>query len=100
MCLLFAFMVMTAGSADAAPEITLRFAGQLPPEHSGTGYMNEIAKTVAEKSNGRIEIKVYPANQLGDYGLVHQELIKGTIDMAIISVPGYIAPRMNFVYIN
>jgi TRAP-type C4-dicarboxylate transport system substrate-binding protein len=97
---LFAFMVIAVGSADAAPEITLRFAGQLPPEHNGTIYMNEIAKTVAEKSNGRIEIKVYPANQLGDYGLVHQELIKGTIDMAMISAPGDIDPRMNFVYIN
>ncbi|MDR3353655.1 MAG: TRAP transporter substrate-binding protein DctP, partial [Synergistaceae bacterium] len=52
------------------------------------------------RSNGRIDIKVYPANQLGDYGLVHQELIKGTIDMAMISVPGDIDPRMNFVYIN
>jgi TRAP-type C4-dicarboxylate transport system substrate-binding protein len=86
--------------ASAAPEITLRFAGQLPPEHIGTTYMNEIAKTIAERSGGRIEVKVYPANQLGDYGLVHQELIKGTIDMAMISAPGDIDPRINFVYIN
>jgi TRAP-type C4-dicarboxylate transport system substrate-binding protein len=62
--------------------------------------MNQIAKEVLERSGGRIDIKVYPANQLGDYGLVHQELIKGTIDMAMISVPGDIDPRMNFVYIN
>jgi TRAP-type C4-dicarboxylate transport system substrate-binding protein len=94
------FTLLTSTAASAAPEITLRFAGQLPPEHNGTGYMNEIAKTVSERSGGRIEIKVYPANQLGDYGLVHQELIKGTIDMAMISVPGDIDPRMNFVYIN
>jgi TRAP-type C4-dicarboxylate transport system substrate-binding protein len=62
--------------------------------------MNDIAKTIAERSDGRIEVKVYPANQLGDYGLVHQELIKGTIDMAMISAPGDIDPRINFVYIN
>jgi TRAP-type C4-dicarboxylate transport system substrate-binding protein len=62
--------------------------------------MNEIVSAVSEKSGGRIEIKVYPANQLGDYTLVHQELIKGTIDMALISTPGDIDPRMNFVYIN
>lgn len=87
-------------AAHAAPEVSLRFAGQFPPEHTATGYMNEIAKEVAEKSGGRIEIKVYPANQLGDYTLVHQELIKGTIDMALISTPGDLDPRMNFVYIN
>ena len=86
--------------AYANPEITLKFAGQLPPSHVATDMMKEIAKTVKEKTDGRIEIKVYPANQLGDYTLVHQELIKGTIDMALISTPGDMDPRINFVYIN
>jgi TRAP-type C4-dicarboxylate transport system substrate-binding protein len=99
-CTLFALMILAPLPASAAPEFTLRFAGQLPPDHPATGYMNEIAAKIQEKSEGRIEVKVYPANQLGDYGLVHQELIKGTIDMALISVPGDIDPRMNFVYIN
>ena len=96
----FFCMLFVSHPAAAAPEAVLRFAGQLPPDHPGTGYMNDIAKEVLERSNGRIEIKVYPSNQLGDYGLVHQELITGTIDMAMISVPGDIDPRMNFVYIN
>jgi TRAP-type C4-dicarboxylate transport system substrate-binding protein len=87
-------------AADAAPEMTLRFAGQDPPEHPATGYMNDIAKEVLEKTDGRVEIKVYPANQLGDYTLVYQELIRGTIDMAMISIPGDIDPRVNFVYTN
>jgi TRAP-type C4-dicarboxylate transport system substrate-binding protein len=100
MCMVFAFMVFVPATASAAPETTLRFAGQLPPDHPATGYMNSIAKEIGERTNGRIEVRVYPANQLGDYGLVHQELIKGTIDMAMISVPGDIDPRMNFVYIN
>lgn len=97
--LTFAFILVLPLAAMAA-EVTLRFAGQFPPEHTATGYMNEIAKEIGEKSGGRIEVKVYPANQLGDYTLVHQELIKGTIDMALISTPGDIDPRMNFVYIN
>ncbi|MDL2263936.1 TRAP transporter substrate-binding protein DctP [Synergistaceae bacterium OttesenSCG-928-I11] len=99
-CLMFAFTFMAPVAADAAPETILRFAGQVPPEHPATGYMNEIAKEVLEKTNGRIEIKVYPANQLGDYTLVYQELIRGTIDMAMISIPGDIDPRVNFVYTN
>ncbi|GHV30860.1 C4-dicarboxylate ABC transporter substrate-binding protein [Synergistales bacterium] len=100
-CLCFAFLLSAPiPEFSAAVETTLRFAGQLPPEHAATGYMNDIAKTIKEKSGGRIEVKVYPANQLGDYGLVHQELIKGTIDMALISTPGDIDPRMNFPYIN
>jgi TRAP-type C4-dicarboxylate transport system substrate-binding protein len=97
--LVFVFMFF-ASAATAAPEITLRFAGQYPPDHPGTGYMNDIAKEVLERSGGRIELKVYPANILGDYGMVHQELIKGTMDLALISFPGDIDPRLNFVYIN
>lgn len=98
--LLFLFLLSLPFAAHAAPEMVLRFAGQVPPEHTATGYMNDIAKEVLEKTNGRIEIKVYPANQLGDYTLVHQELMRGTIDMAMISIPGDIDPRVNFVYIN
>lgn len=95
----FAFCVM-APAAFAEPEVTLRFATQVPPEHPTAGYMNDIAKEVAEKTNGRIEIKVYPANQLGDYTLVFQELVRGTIDMAIISAAGDLDPRVNFIYTN
>jgi TRAP-type C4-dicarboxylate transport system substrate-binding protein len=100
-CAIFTIIPAVQGTpADAADKISLRFAGQFPPEHTATGYMNEIANAINKNSNGRIEVKVYPANQLGDYTLVHQELIKGTIDMALISTPGDIDPRMNFVYIN
>jgi TRAP-type C4-dicarboxylate transport system substrate-binding protein len=95
-----ALAALVPSPASAAPEFTLTFAGQLPPEHNATGYMNEIANEVKQRSGGRIEIRVHPANALGDYGLVHQELIKGTIDLALISTPGDIDPRMNFPYIN
>jgi len=87
-------------SIASAAEMTLRFAGQFPPDHTATGFMKEVAKEVAKKTNGRIEIKIFPANQLGDYTLVYEELIRGTIDMALISVPSQFDPRMELVYIN
>ena len=94
---LFAFMAVPA---VAAPEITLKFAGQSPADHPASVLMNELAKEVAAKTKGRIEVKVYPANQLGDYTLVYEELIKGTIEMACISVPSQFDPRLALVYIN
>ena len=94
-------MVLVAmASAASAAEVNLRFAGQFPPDHTATGFMKEVAKEVAAKSNGRIDIKIFPANQLGDYTLVYEELIRGTIDMALISVPSQFDPRMELVYIN
>lgn len=89
-----------AVSASAAPEMTLRFANQVPVEHTATKLMHEVADEVKEKTNGRIEIIVYPANQLGDYTLVYEELIRGTIDMAAISIPSQFDPRLELTYIN
>lgn len=86
--------------AQAAPQVTLKFAGQSPADHTATKFMNDIAKQVAEKTNGRIEIRVFPANQLGDYTLVFEELIRGTIDLAGVSIPSQFDPRLELVYIN
>ena len=98
--LVMALVVFFAGTAFAAPEISIKFAGQNPADHPATDVMNQIAAEVAEKSGGRIEIKVYPANQLGDYTLVFEELIRGTIEMACISVPSQFDPRLELVYVN
>jgi len=37
---------------------------------------------VAERTDGRVIVKVFPANQLGDYLAVFDEVMRGTIDMA------------------
>ena len=92
--------VLPCAAAQAAPQVTLKFAGQSPADHTATKFMNDIAKQVAEKTNGRIEIRVFPANQLGDYTLVFEELIRGTIDLAGVSIPSQFDPRMELVYIN
>jgi TRAP-type C4-dicarboxylate transport system substrate-binding protein len=99
----FALLFAVSGfipAADAAPEITLRLAGQNPIEHQATQAMYEIAKEVKEKTKGRIEIKVFPASQLGDYVLLYEELIRGDLDMALISVPSQFDPRLELPYVN
>ena len=85
--------------ATAAP-IVFRFAGQSPPDHMATKTMNEMAKEIGQKTNGRVEIKVYPANQLGNYSLVMEEMIRGTIDMSLMSIASEFDPRLELVYIN
>ncbi len=100
-CLVAASMLLFFGQTTfAAEKLVLKFAGQSATDHPATKFMNEIAKEVAEKTEGRVEIKVYPANQLGDYTLVYEEQIRGTIDMSCISVPSQFDPRMEIIYIN
>lgn len=95
-------LLVLAGTSTvfAAPEMVLKFAGQNSVDHPASKQMEAIAKEIAEKTAGRIEVKVYPANQLGDYSLVYEEQIRGTIDMSCISVPSQFDPRMELIYIN
>lgn len=93
-------MLCIASIASAAPVVTMKMANQFPSDHTATILCKKIAADVAKGTNGRVAIKVYPANQLGDYTLVYEELIRGTIDMALISVPSQFDPRMELVYIN
>ena len=95
-------MLVALGSSVsfAASKIVLKFAGQSAADHPATKLMNDIAKEIGEKTDGRVEVKVYPASQLGDYTLVYEEQIRGTIDMSCISVPSQFDPRMELIYIN
>lgn len=93
-------VVALGGNAFATSGMVLKFAGQHAADHPATIQMHDIAKQIAEKTGGRIQVKVYPANQLGDYTLVYEEQIRGTIDMSCISVPSQFDPRMELLYIN
>ena len=101
-CIGMAGMLLTFGgtAAFAEPEMILKFAGQNASDHPATDMMNKVAKQIAEGTDGRIEVKVYPANQLGDYSLVYEEQIRGTIDMSLISVHSQFDARMELIYIN
>ncbi|PHR24044.1 MAG: C4-dicarboxylate ABC transporter substrate-binding protein [Desulfotalea sp.] len=95
-------MLVALGSTTsfAASQMVLKFAGQSAADHPATKLMNKIAKEIGEKTEGRIKVKVYPASQLGDYSLVYEEQIRGTIDMSCISVPSQFDARMELIYIN
>lgn len=80
--------------ASAQESMTLRFAGQHPPDHMGTRAMEAIAAAVEEQTNGRITFRLHPAGELGDYTLVYDELIRGTVEMALISAPAQHEPRI------
>ncbi|MGB3225029.1 MAG: TRAP transporter substrate-binding protein DctP [Desulforhopalus sp.] len=97
---LVGMLVAIGGSTSFASEMVLKFAGQSAADHPATKLMNQIAQEINEKTDGRIEVKVYPASQLGDYTLVYEEQIRGTVDMSCISVPSQFDPRMELIYIN
>lgn len=89
---IFALCLFVGAPAQAG--VSLKMAGQYPLEHPNTVVMLELADRVKERTNGEVEIRVFPANQLGDYSLVYEEVGRGSIEMALISIPGHLDFRL------
>lgn len=69
---------------DVPETTTLRFAGTYATDHIITKTMEIISDEVFEKTDGEVEITTYPADQLGGYTSVIEEVMGGTIEMALI----------------
>ncbi|MGS2779622.1 TRAP transporter substrate-binding protein DctP [Robertmurraya sp. GLU-23] len=99
LALLFISACSSTESGSDLDTIEIRISGQSPEDHPSTQALYKFAEQIKEKTDGRINVKVYPANQLGDYTTVYQEVGQGTIDMALVSLPGELDNRLrlNFV---
>lgn len=73
--------------ASAASAVTLNFAGHYPEEHPSTQLLYKAADEVAQRTDGRVKIKVFPADQLGDYTLLFQDIMRGSVDMGQVNLP-------------
>lgn len=83
---------LLSGAALAADKkVVLRMAGQNPLEHVSSKNMYKLKEIVERGTEGTVEVRVYPANQLGDYVQSYEELMRGGLDFALISV----SPQFN-----
>ena len=83
-----AALSLTAGTAGAQ-EVELTLSHWVPPTHplQVTG-MEPWAQSIAEASGGRIEVTIYPAQQLGAAPDHYDMARDGIVDIAFIN-PGY-----------
>lgn len=90
----------TSASASASEEkvLELKLAGQSPKDHPSTIALYDFADKVKEKTDGRVNVKVFPANQLGDYTTVFEEVGRGTIDLALIGLPSNLDKRTEMIF--
>lgn len=70
-----------------------RVGGMSAEDNPATVLLREYADAVEEESDGRITFDIYPANQLGDYTTMYDEVVNGTIDMGLFSLPSDPDPR-------
>lgn len=79
--------------------VVLRLASDAPLEHIATGLNNDAAAMVKERTEGRVEVQYFPASQLGGYETVYEEVVRGTIDMAQITIPDALDARLGAAYV-
>lgn len=100
-----ALPAVAADEADAPlaelDPITLHFGHNAPPTSPSGRAVERFAEIVDEKSHGKIDVRIYPANQLGDNrDLVEQTALAG-LDMSMegIGILGYVEPVYNFMQV-
>lgn len=68
-----------------AKNVNMRLAHVFPPQSSVGEAADMFAKLAAERSDGRINISVFPAGQLGGDEAIGRELVRGTIELAFVN---------------
>ena len=86
--LLLILMTSIVFAADA-DKIVFRFAHINSPEHASHLAAVKFANLVEEKTNGRIEVQVYPAGQLGNYQELLEGVQQGTIMFTYNTMGGF-----------
>ena len=81
-----AAVVMTS---PAMAQVKLRYAHVGVADAPQTRYADEVARLVKERTNGRIEIQVFPNSQLGGVGeMVDGEKSGANTSIAVVTTPG------------
>lgn len=88
-----------AESGENGAEYELELSSMFPDDHPNTIAVKEFIEKVEERSDKRIKIELFPANQLGDPTVVYQEIGKGTVDMSLMSAPSNFDERLEFLYL-
>ena len=65
----------------AVAKTTMKYSGSLPVGHHLTGAQKLFAEKVASKTNGEIEIKVFPAKQLYSTKAVPSAVVSGALEI-------------------
>lgn len=86
------------GSANSGT-IRLRLSSDSPIDHMSTILNQEACEMVKERTEGRVEIQLFPASQLGSYESVYEEIVRGTIDISQAAVPDSLDSRLGASYL-
>ncbi|WP_108659110.1 TRAP transporter substrate-binding protein [Acuticoccus kandeliae] len=83
--ILLAFaLAMAAVTAHAQDSVTFKLGHYLPAQHPMSAYLDNWAKSLNEKSDGRITIEIFPSGQLAPVPEIYDATRRGIIDIGWI----------------
>ena len=88
-----------AMSASAVSADTFRLSHSYEPSTAHGKWADWIATEVAERTEGRHSVEVFPSGQLGSERDVEESLTLGTVDIAFVG-PGHMAQRYKPISIH
>ena len=71
------------GTAASAQNVELKVSTYLPPNHTIHKFLEAWGADIAQRSNGRLTIKIYPASQLGPVQRQYDLARSGQADLAV-----------------
>lgn len=80
---LFLVLSLSVGLVFAEDKIVLKFSGQSNIDHPENKAMLVMADLVSLRTNGRIEIQIFPNGQLGNDIETVEDVIMGNLDLII-----------------
>jgi len=86
-------MGIAAQALAQGKKITLSYVDYAAPGYDQLKYIEYYIKRISEETKGRVEIKLYPAEQLVKAMQQFEALIQGTIDMCNIT-PAYFGGKI------
>lgn len=85
--LLLAFVLTRPADGDAhLPDLILRYAENQPEGYPTTQAAHTFSELVAERTHGRVEVRVYSNGELGSETSIIEQMEYGGIDFSRISV--------------
>ncbi|SNY91291.1 tripartite ATP-independent transporter solute receptor, DctP family [Cohaesibacter sp. ES.047] len=90
-------MALSLATPTLAADVTLKLGHIAVPEHPYGKGADYFAKLVGEKSNGSIDVKVFPSSQLGGQKDLIEGMVFGAVDMALVgtAVLGQFQPQIS-----
>jgi TRAP-type C4-dicarboxylate transport system substrate-binding protein len=89
-----ALVMATVLAPGAAAETKLILSTLAERDSEAHQAAQLFAEKVKEATDGRLEIEVHPASRLGDWADVHEEVVLGSVDLALQPLPTKFEERL------